>query len=544
MGAILDKCCSNNDYQSLSAVSDNPNFFDNGSGMEESKIVLSSKSTRSSSKSVVKKKKLKFSDSYYKNFLESMDEDELNSKFPELSMEDRNSFKWSPYLKSRMIKENIRNVYKIGKWLGTGQFGTVRIASPYHNLKEKVAIKSVQREASEEYIRQLEKELRILKDVDHPNIIKFFETYQDQKYFHFVIEYCNGGELFDRISSIGSLYEADASKIIKKLWSAIAHLHDKDICHRDLKPENILFKSKDPEAEIKLIDFGLSTYTREDRTMKTRVGTPFYVAPEVLKGNYQKSWDMWSIGVIAYVLLWGYPPFYAQTDEEIYQKIDNLDFKYLVKDWKNISPAAKDFINKLLVKDTKKRMTPWEAMDHIWLTTFEKGNKLDLEVVSRLKHFQAPRRLQTEFLLFLSNHVKVDELLKIRETFEAIDIDYSGWISIEELKFALRETDDSFRVEKIMENIDFDKNGEINYSEFLAATIDRKYFKSKETIHTIFNHFDTKKEGVITSESLRKVFQRGSKSYSQEEINEMISEITGKNEMNFEEFKDFLSQPI
>ena len=442
-----------------------------------------------------------------------------------------------------MIRENIRKVYKIGKWVGTGQFGSVRIASPYSNLKEKFAIKSVPREASEDYIRQLEKEFRILKEVDHPNIIKFFETYQDQKYFHFVIEYCEGGELFDVITRKGHLYENDAATIIRKLWSAIAHLHDRDICHRDLKPENILFKTKDPKSEIKLIDFGLSTYAREGRTMRTKVGTPFYVAPEVLEGEYQKSWDMWSIGVIAYVLLCGYPPFYGETNEEIYDKIEAVEYSYSVKDWKNISPAAKDFINKLLVKDTSKRMTPQQALKHHWLSSTD-INKLDIGVLNRLKHFQAPRRLQTEFLLFLSNFINGDEINRIRETFDAIDVDYSGWISLEELKEALKDVEDKENIEKIMENIDFDKNGEINYSEFLAATIDRKYFESKETIRTIFNHFDTKKEGVITSDSLRRAFKRGSKSYTDDEINTMIFEFTGKHEITFKEFKKLLSQPI
>eukprot|EP00343_Euplotes_focardii_P002287 CAMPEP_0205806994 /NCGR_PEP_ID=MMETSP0205-20121125/10657_1 /ASSEMBLY_ACC=CAM_ASM_000278 /TAXON_ID=36767 /ORGANISM="Euplotes focardii, Strain TN1" /LENGTH=178 /DNA_ID=CAMNT_0053080647 /DNA_START=189 /DNA_END=721 /DNA_ORIENTATION=+ len=177
-------------------------------------------------------------------------------------------------------------------------------------------------------------------------------------------------------------------------------------------------------------------------------------------------------------------------------------------------------------------MTPSEALKHTWLTYYEKDNKLDLEVISRLKSFQAPRRLQTEFLLFLSNYVKAEEINKIRETFEAIDVDYSGWISIDELKDALIGIEDSEQVEEIMEKIDFDKNGEINYSEFLAATIDRKYFESKETIHTIFNHFDTDKQGTITSASLRKAFQRGSRSYSQGEIHDMIKEITGRDEIN------------
>lgn len=153
-----------------------------------------------------KKKRVKFSDSYFANFMESMED---------LSKEQQMFI--SPYLKSKMIRENIRNVYKIGRCIGAGQFGSVHVASPYSNPKQKFAIKSVPRESGEDYLRQLEKEFRIMREADHPNIIKFFETYQDKKYFHFVIEYCEGGELFKVLTKRGRLYEEDAIKIIKKL---------------------------------------------------------------------------------------------------------------------------------------------------------------------------------------------------------------------------------------------------------------------------------------------------------------------------------------
>jgi calcium-dependent protein kinase len=527
MGIILTKWWTNNDFNALSAVSDDPNFFDDGKWMDSPRLPLT---TKTISIDEVKKKKLKFSDSYFNNFMESMEDPN----------KERQMF-ISPYLKSKMIKENIRNVYKIGRWIGAGQFGSVHVASPYSNLKQKFAIKSVPRESGEDYLRQLEKEFRIMREADHPNIIKFFETYQDQKYFHFVIEYCEGGELFKVLSKRGRLYEEDAIKVIKKLWSAIAHLHDKDICHRDLKPENILFKSTHPDSEIKLIDFGLSTYARKGRTMKAMVGTPYYVAPEVLKGKYQKNCDMWSIGIIAYILLWGYPPFNGETNEEIYKSIRRGKYSFPVSDWGNVSLSAIDFINKWLKTNPEERMTPLKALNHHWLTS-DNRKQLDLEVIERLKKFQAPRRLQSEFMLFLSNFVNSEDINKIKDTFEAIDVDYSGWISLEELKEALKGFENTERIEEIMKNIDFDKNGEINYSEFLAATIDRKHLESEENMKRIFSHFDNKGEGVITTESLRKAFLRGSKSYTEEDVKEMIYEITGKHDINFDEFQKLLLQ--
>lgn len=331
-----------------------------------------------------------------------MDDQELVNETFKMNWDKRTYF-LSPYLNTKMIRENIRNVYKIGRGLGTGQFGIVRVGSPYSDPKLKYAIKSVRREASEDYIRQLEKEFRILNDVDHPNIVKFYDAYQDQKFFHFVFEYCEGGEVFDRLSSLGAIYEADASSIIRELWYAIQHLHENDICHRDLKPENILFKSKNPDSEIKLIDFGLSTYAKKDRKMKTRVGSPLYVAPEVLKGSYQKSCDMWSIGVIAYVILWGYPPFDGKSNESIYRRIEKWAFTYPTREWRRISPAAKDFINKLLVNDPEKRMNPYEALQHIWITKHDKSHKLEVEIIKKINSVQPPIDVQADLLQLDSN---------------------------------------------------------------------------------------------------------------------------------------------
>jgi calcium-dependent protein kinase len=182
----------------------------------------------------------------------------------------------------------------------------------------------------------LENEFEILKQVDHPNIIKFYEMYVDEKNYHLVTEFCGGGELFDHIIDRGSFSEKLASRIIKQVLSAIKHLHDRNICHRDLKPENILFESKSKEAQVKLIDFGLSKYFVErnntnangrgnrgnsilrerkgEGIMRTKIGTPYYMAPEVLDGEYDQTCDMWSLGVITYCLLCGYPPFNADND--------------------------------------------------------------------------------------------------------------------------------------------------------------------------------------------------------------------------------------
>lgn len=175
----------------------------------------------------------------------------------------------------------------------------------------------------------LKNEIETLHRTDHPNIAKFFETYEDEKYVHIVMELCLGGDLFDNIIKKGHFTENEAAKTMKKVLSAINYLHSLKICHRDLKPENFLFSTEGTHNEIKVIDFGLSTKFGETSDLHSVVGTPFYVAPEVLYGAYNKECDVWSLGVILYTLLVGYPPFRGETSEDIFYQVKKgkLDFK-------------------------------------------------------------------------------------------------------------------------------------------------------------------------------------------------------------------------
>lgn len=231
----------------------------------------------------------------------------------------------------------------------------------HRESKEWFAIKSI-RKSKVGKIEVLKREIEILKEVDHPNIIKLKDVFEDQKYLHLITELCTGGELFDRIiaktnSPEGHFSEHDAAKLISDICDAIAYCHDvKQIVHRDLKPENFLFASKEDDAPIKIIDFGLSRHDNQNfGVMKTKVGTPYYVAPEVLRREYTKSCDVWSIGVITYILLCGYPPFYGDSDNEIFESVKIGRYDYPDPEWTDISQDAKDFIDKLLQKDPSNR---------------------------------------------------------------------------------------------------------------------------------------------------------------------------------------------
>uniref|UniRef100_K3WYN0 Protein kinase domain-containing protein n=1 Tax=Globisporangium ultimum (strain ATCC 200006 / CBS 805.95 / DAOM BR144) TaxID=431595 RepID=K3WYN0_GLOUD len=231
------------------------------------------------------------------------------------------------------------------KELGHGHYGTVRTGIHKASGK-KMAIKTIPK-AKVSRPETMRREISILRNLDHPNIIKLYDVFEGNRHLHLVTELCTGGELFDRIIARGHYSEADAAVLVRKICDAVKHCHDRDICHRDLKPENFLFETPAEDAELKVIDFGLSRMDDglSAGVMTTRVGTPYYIAPEVLGRHYDKSCDLWSIGVITYILLCGYPPFYGDTDPEIFASVRAGRYDFDSPEWTQVSNEAKDLIS-------------------------------------------------------------------------------------------------------------------------------------------------------------------------------------------------------
>lgn len=253
--------------------------------------------------------------------------------------------------------------------IGQGQFGTVRKAIKIGESDSKpYAVKVIMKDKIQTDLKVLKTELESLMATDHPNIIKMYEVYEDTKHIYIVMEYCDGGELFDKIQLKQKFSEPEAARIMYKLLRAVSYLHSLNIIHRDLKPENILFKSKSDDSEIKIIDFGLSKKCGEAETMHSVVGTLYYVAPEVLEKKYGHECDIWSLGVILYILLSGRPPFEGQN-VEVFTKIIKAEYDFESKRWKKVSKEAIDLIQKMMEHDKKKRISPVEALNHPW---FEK----------------------------------------------------------------------------------------------------------------------------------------------------------------------------
>ncbi|KAJ3135406.1 calcium calmodulin-dependent protein kinase type 1G, partial [Irineochytrium annulatum] len=254
--------------------------------------------------------------------------------------------------------------YDLGDTLGTGAFSEVKTATE-RSTGNKYAIKIIDKAKCRGKESMIETEVKILLRVRHENIIQLYEMYEIESKIYLVMELVTGGELFDEIVRIGKYTEADAAKMVTKILLAIDYLHAQGVAHRDLKPENLLLSDKSPRSKIMISDFGLSKIFSEDEVMRTACGTPGYVAPEVLRRQgYGREVDLWSLGVITYILLCGYPPFYDQNNVELFRQIMAGRYEFDRPWWDNISDTAKDFIRKLLVLDPRSRFTARAALNH------------------------------------------------------------------------------------------------------------------------------------------------------------------------------------
>jgi len=261
----------------------------------------------------------------------------------------------------------IEDVYEFKKELGTGAFSVVKLAV-HRTSKISRAVKVIDKSAIKEKKEMLEREVDILKRIQHPNIVSVVEIFETPRYLYLVMELATGGELFDSIVSRGKYSEKDAAKLVRQIAHACAYLHKRGIVHRDLKPENLLLASKTPGADVKIADFGLSKIMQATSVLQTACGTPGYVAPEVLQGQgYNQEVDVWSIGVIMYILLCGFAPFHADTNPKLFEKIMAGRYTFLSPYWDKISDSAKDLIRNMLVVDPKQRFTSTQVLEHPWI---------------------------------------------------------------------------------------------------------------------------------------------------------------------------------
>lgn len=413
---------------------------------------------------------------------------------------------------------SFQEVYRIGKSLGSGAFGEVRKVI-HRDTNEARAAKIFRKDLalSEASKQKLMEEINILRSLDHPNIIRIYEFFEDSKRFYIVMEQCNGGELFEEILKRQSFGESMAATILHQLLSAIAYLHGKSIAHRDLKPENILLEERGNVMNIKLIDFGTALKIEKGGSIRGAIGTAYYIAPEVLMGSYNHKCDLWSCGVIIFILLAGYPPFDGSNDEEILSKVKKCSFSFKNQAWKSISQEAKDLIT-LLLSPASSRISAEEALKHPWLEKRMKNIDVSPERVSQtinnLRTFQKSSKLREAVSTFITTQcVSLADTKELREVFKAMDTNGDGKLSKEELleyftkEMGLEAAQEE--VGRIMKEVDTDNNGYVDYTEFIKATLDDKTMNSAGFLKRAFNLFDKDGSGTISALELKKILAGG-----------------------------------
>ena len=351
------------------------------------------------------------------------------------------SFIFDKYSKQK----DFRKKYEYISLIGSGSFGKVRLFVERECKSFKYAIKTIKKDFFNQYhIKSLKNEIEILRSLDHPNIVKYFETYEDEKYLHIVMEYIPGDNLFKVLTEKLShkLTERQISQIMTCLLKAVLFLHHNGIIHRDLKPENIVFSDTGNYKSLKLIDFGLSIQQNAKKE-KRRVGTPYYMAPEMIYGNFVKASDIWSIGVIMYIMVTGKQPFWGKNKDEVLNKVKNGRYDMKSLHYSKCSNSVKDLIKKMLVTEPDKRMTIEACLEHSWFKQFENDKYINLafseEIVDSLRQFQNQNLLQKEIRFYLAKLFSDKEVTKLKKAFTAVDKDNSGEIEYEEIPKIFKE---------------------------------------------------------------------------------------------------------
>ncbi|XP_042483070.1 calcium-dependent protein kinase 17-like [Macadamia integrifolia] len=439
--------------------------------------------------------------------------------------------------------EDVRATYNIGKELGRGQFGITHLCT--HKVTgEQFACKTIAKRklTNKEDIEDVRREVQIMYHLTgQPNIVELKGAYEDKHSVHLVMELCAGGELFDRIIAKGHYTERAAASLLRTIVQIVHNCHSMGVVHRDLKPENFLLLNKDEDSPLKATDFGLSVFFKEGEVFKDIVGSAYYIAPEVLKRKYGPEVDIWSIGVMLYILLSGVPPFWAESENGIFNAILRGHVDFTSDPWPSISSGAKDLVRKMLHAEPKQRLTAFQVLNHPWIKDGDAPDiPLDNAVLNRLKQFRAMNKFKKVALRVISGCLSEEEIQGLKTMFKNMDTDSSGTITLEELKQGLSKQGtklSEYEVKQLMEAADADGNGTIDYDEFITATMHLNRMDREEHLYTAFQYFDKDKSGFITTEELEQALREFGM-HDGRDIKEILSEVDGDNDgrINYDEF--------
>ena len=462
-------------------------------------------------------------------------------------------------------KEDAEHDYKKLQLLGEGRFSTVYEAqNRITDIMRAMKIIKKEEHYSEEDEKEVINEVNILKTMDHPNIVKLFEFYSNEKQYSIIMEYCKGGKLNTEIRNYAPFDEKYSAYIMYQIFSAINYCHNMNIIHRDLKPENILIVNRNKKnnyPNIKIGDFGMSKMVEKDSLQNKIVGTIYYVAPEVILKKYNEKCDIWSCGVIMYVLLSKKPPFGGDTEEEIISNILKGVYDIEKPPFDKISKNALDLIQKLLNKDINKRISAQEALNHPWFQENKSkelyneilNDKVLQKLLDNLKKYKKNSIIQETALAYLvHNFPQMKDVINACKLFNQIDLNGDGKITEHELYKGLctKIKSDTLEddVRKIYEKLDMDDDGYIEYEEFVRAAVSKDKFMGDNVLKFAFRFFDKDNSGKIDIGEIEKVFKKSitDQNHVEEALNKIIYEVDVNRDgkISFEEFSKVMKKML
>ena len=446
----------------------------------------------------------------------------------------------------KLSKEHYLKHYIVLNDLGQGSFGKVKRVR-HKKLNEVRAMKIVNKRETTST-----NEIEVLRKISHPNIINIFEIFEDNYQYYIMSEFCDGGELFDAITNKGYYNEIEAAKIMKQILEAVNYLHDNGVVHRDLKPENIMLLSN--QTDLKLIDFGTVVQKpKRGKCLKRFIGTSYYIAPEVIQENYNEKCDIWSCGVILYILLCGYPPFNGVSNRDIYNSIQFSRVSFKKDEWYDISQEAVQLITSMLDKNPETRPHANECLNHKWFKICDANvtNKLSrgstitthkVKILEQMALFVQQNKFKQAVMQFITTefNLKKDEE-ELKKMFKVFDKKSKGTINRESFIKQLEKIDDGAVsreiISDIFSKIDLDGSGSISYNEFLTSILDSKKFLTEDRLTKAFNTLDRDENGLLSVDEIKSFFGGDEKTWKK-----VLKDVdkNGDGKVDYKEFKQIM----
>ena len=440
------------------------------------------------------------------------------------------------------------------KEIGKGTFSKLYLVQNKSNFKTYCCKEILKSKIAD--ILKFKSEINTLSKMEHPNLIRFYEVFEDDRNISIIMDKCNGPNIIqailEKIQKGETFGEKEAAVIFKQLVSVLSYCHSQGICHRDLKPENILYFNKNPDSPIKVIDFGLSKIFGEIKPLmrgnkieknilSARLGTAYYMSPEVLQGNYDSKCDVWSCGVMLYLMLCGYPPFDGQNEHDIFKAISKKKFHFPEEEWRGISDDAKDLIKHILC-DADKRFSADNILNHQWVEKLAPNSKEPLSKFNgnSLKNHENLYRLIKFIIEFISTKIGECDINVLRKVFEEMDANKDGSLTINEIKMAVKKLEregimDRFEKFELANILETDKPQKIEYNDFISACLEQKAYMREQNLANLFMMVDYDGSGKISKQEIKFALNG---EIDNENLNKLIQEfdLDGDGEVDYKEF--------